>query len=143
MQASETNGDTVAFREVPWIEHRHGKLNLTQLRRRLSTFFLCLIPSFAVFAQPNPPVPPLRRISTTMLGERVDSFIVKGETAWFGRESDVIAWDLKRGLELWKRPLDRGQAPKNIAVDGAAVFVSTDPKDDKGDSTLIALEANT
>src|SRR5689334_7162795 len=101
-----------------------------KLNRFASVSFLTVAPGFLMVAQMNPPPPPLHRTSTVMLGGRVDSQFVKGDTAWFGFESEVIAWDLKGSHELWKHTLDAGRRAENIAVDGGAVFVSTDPKQD-------------
>ena len=105
--------------------------------------FLTVTPGLLLIAQMNPPTPPLHRASTVMLGGRVDSLFVKGDTAWFGRESDVIAWDLKRSIELWSHTLETGRHAENIAVGGGIVFVSTDPKADEADTALIALDAGT
>src|SRR5262249_36974485 len=100
-------------------------------------------PALLAVAQMDPPTPPLHRVSTVMLSELVDSLFVKGDTAWFGRESDVIAWDLKGSHELWKHTLDAGRHAENIAVDVGTVFVSTDPKRDEANTALIALDAGT
>src|SRR5437016_4140611 len=107
------------------------------MNRLAGIAFVIVTPCLLVGAQVNPPAPPLHRVSTVTLGGRVDSLVVKGDTVWFGREADVIAWDLKGSHELWKHVLEAG-ASKNIGVDGGAVFVSTDPTGDKANAQLIA-----
>jgi outer membrane protein assembly factor BamB len=114
-----------------------------KLNRLASISFLTVAPGFLLVAQMKPPAPPLHRASTVMLGGRADSPFVKGDIAWFGCESNVIAWDLKSSRELWKHTLDAGRHANNIAVDAGTVFVSADPEWEKTSTALIALDAGT
>jgi outer membrane protein assembly factor BamB len=113
--------------------------------RLASISFLTMAPGFLVVAQMNPPAPPFHRASTVMLHERVESLVVAGEIAWFGRESDVIAFDLKGGHELWKHKLDAdgGMHAEHIAINRTTVFVSTDPKWNETNAGLFALDSRT
>jgi hypothetical protein len=109
-----------------------------KLKKLASVLVLTVANSVLVVAQIDPPVPPLHRASTVMLSAPVEGLAVRGDSAFFGREADVISWDLKNSRELWKHQLDSGAHAKQIAVDGAALFISTDPKEEKGNSALLA-----
>ena len=104
---------------------------------------LAMAPGFIVAAQMSAPAPPLHRVSTVMLHERVESLVVDGDFTWFVRESDVIAYDLKSSHELWKHKLDGGRHAEDIAVDAGTVFISTDPNVDETNAVVFALESRT
>lgn len=102
-----------------------------------------LFAGILVAAQMSVPTPPLQRVSTVMLDERVESLAVEGDTAWFGRESDIMAHDLKSGRDLWKHKLVGGRKAEDIALMGGTLFVSVNPEWKKTNSVMFALTAKT
>jgi len=102
-----------------------------------------LFAGIVVAAKISVPPPPFQRVSTVMLHDSVRSVVVEGDTVWFGLTSDVMAFDLKGGRELWTQKLDSSKSADNIALMGGTLVVSSDPEWRETNSMLLAFDART
>jgi outer membrane protein assembly factor BamB len=99
----------------------------------------------ALSANPQPPLPPYRRLGTTLVYESAHepAFAVAGDLFVTADGDRCVAYDLRTMRRLWSVTLPKNQGADGLAVREGTVYLTTEPAIRATKSRLLTLDART